>query len=163
MDLASIAPATKTVALGSAAVEVTGLSLRKITQLIVKYPELLALAAGKVELSNLIMSAPESALAIFALAVVGPSRHRWWQRQMTAALEATEDSMIRAFDEAATGQQLDALAIIVDLTFKGERGIPFLKSLIGSPRPNSMPNSEPEREPNADQNQTETPAESSPK
>ena len=34
IGLNAIAPATKTVALGSAAVEVTGLSLRKLTQLI---------------------------------------------------------------------------------------------------------------------------------
>lgn len=156
MDLASIAPATKTVALGSAAVEVTGLSLRKITQLIVKYPELLALAAGKVELSSLIMSAPDSALAIFALAVVGPSQPHWWQRR-GASLEATEDAMIQAFDDAATGQQLDVLATIVDLTFKGERGVPFLKSLLGaSPRETPTPSSEPEPEPGEEQSENST-------
>ena len=128
MDLVSIAPATRTVALGRAAVEVSGLSLRRLTQLIVEYPDLLAFAGGgTVDLLGLLARAPEMALAIFAVGVVGPApRRRWriWRR------EIAEGDLLRAFDAAATGQQLDILACIVELTFAGQRGAPFLRSVL---------------------------------
>jgi hypothetical protein len=161
MDLAAISPATKTAALGSAAVEVTGLSLRKLTQLIVAYPDLLALAAGKVELASLIFKAPEMALAIFSVGIVGPARPRFWARWQPI----DDEDLLKAFDKAATGQQLDVLATIVDLTFKGERGIPFLRSVIGSlaiSTPSSKPEPEPSAPPPSETASPETPAEPSP-
>jgi len=148
MDLASIAPATKTVALGSAAVEVTGLSLRKLTQLVVEYPSLLSfVAGGTADFAEMLVGAPNMALAIFSLGVVGPARPRW----RLAAIRISEDSLLTAFDRASTGQQLEILATIVDITFKGgERAVPFLRSVIGS-LVTSKQNSRPEPEPNAEQ------------
>lgn len=149
MDIVSIAPATRTAALGRAAVEVSGLSLRKLTQLIVEYPDLLAFAGGgKVDLLGLLSRAPEMALAIFAVGVVGPARPRWWRLSQPMS----EEDLLRAFDRAATGQQLDALADIVDMTFEGTRGTPFLRSVLAaafksaSPSPDS-PSQSPTTEP----------------
>lgn len=157
MDIVAISPATKTVALGSAAVEVSGLSLRKLSQLIAAYPDLLGLAAGKVDLSTIIFKAPNMALAIFAVGVVGLAREGFWQRRVQ---KIKEDDLLSLFDKAATGQQLDCLAVIVDLTFKGERGIPFLRSVIGLSG-TSQTNSKTEPAPNED-HQGETPTSDEP-
>lgn len=159
MNLQAISPATKTVALGSAAVEVCGLSLRKLSQLIVAYPELLGLAAGKVDLSTIIFKAPNMALAIFSVGVVGVARPTFWHRRVQ---KIKDEDLLTLFDEAATGQQLDCLSTIVDLTFKGERGIPFLRSVIGS-QATSTPTSSAEPAPNEDpSDETLTPAEPTP-
>lgn len=125
MDLQSIAPATKTVPLGSGTVEITGLSLRKLTQLIVRYPDLLALAAGKADLASLLVMAPEAMLAIFSVGVVGHTP-RWWKK-----LRKTDEAeLLRAFDDASTGQQIDILTAIFEFTFAGESGRPFLAGVL---------------------------------
>lgn len=131
MDLVNIAPATKTVALGSATVEVTGLSLRKCTLLIVSYPDVATLVlGGNIDIGTLIATAPEAALAIFSLGVVG--RPRSWRRP--AALIAEED-FCPAFDMAPAGQQIEIISTIYDLTIKGgERAVPFLRSLLSAPK-----------------------------
>jgi hypothetical protein len=129
-DLASIAPATRTVALGRAAVEVGGLSLRKLTQLVAAYPDLIGfVAGGKIDVVNLLARGPEMALAIFAVGLVGPAQRRFWQR---GQLRMSDDKMLAAFDKAAAGQQIDAIDAIVDLTFRGERAGPFLTSLLAA-------------------------------
>ena len=128
MDLQSIAPATKTVPLGRGTVEITGLSLRKLTQLIVRYPDLLALASGKADLANLLVSAPEAMLAIFSVGVVGPGR-RWWQIWKLFR-KSDETEIIRAFDDASTGQQFDILSQIFEFTFAGESARPFLAGVL---------------------------------
>lgn len=136
MDLQSIAPATRTVALHGAAVEVTGISLRKLTQLVGAYPELIGfLGAGGVDVASLLVKGPEMALAIFALGLVGPARKRFWQRR---ALRISNDDLLAAFDDAAAGEQIDALADIVDLTLRGQRGRPFLQSLAAATRPQDL-------------------------
>jgi len=138
-DLVSIAPATKAVALGSAAVVVTGLSLRKLTQLIVAYPDLVGLVTGsRIEIAALLEQAPDGALAIFSLGVVGRARPKWW-RAATAMMSDTEDDLVAAFDAAPSGQQIEILGTIFDLTFRGsERAIPFLKTLlVPAPAPES--------------------------
>lgn len=133
-DLVSIAPATKTVALGSAAVVVTGLSLRKLTQLIVAYPDLVALATGgRIEIAALLGQAPDGALAIFSLGVVGRARPKW--RAASVLMSGDDDDLVDAFDAAPSGQQIEILGAIFDLTFKGsERARPFLKTLL-APKP----------------------------
>jgi hypothetical protein len=136
MDLSAISPSTRTVALGRATVEVAGLSLRSLTQLIAAYPALVGLAiGGKVDLTSLVLKGPEMGLAIFSLGVVGPAQPnflaRFWRRRQSIA----DDNLIETFDNAATGQQLDALADIVELTFRGERGVPFLKGLLAALSP----------------------------
>lgn len=135
MDLVAISPITKTVPLGRGAVEVTGLSLRKLTGLMVAYPELAQLAAGgEVNLPQLLIQAPESALAIFSLGLMGagrPLRRRLLSWGTEAPVE-NDANLLRAFDQAPAGQQLDALGAIVDLTFKGERAVPFLKSVVAA-------------------------------
>lgn len=125
MDLQSIAPATKTVPLGSGTVEITGLSLRKLTQLIVRYPELLALASGKADLESILVAAPEAMLAIFSVGMVGQTP-RWWRKFR----RADETEILRAFDEASTGQQIDILAAIFEFTFAGESARPFLAGVL---------------------------------
>ncbi|HMF50552.1 MAG TPA: hypothetical protein VK603_18000 [Candidatus Saccharimonadales bacterium] len=154
MDLISLSPATKTVALGSAAVEVSGLSLRKLTQLVSAYPDLLGfVAGGTTDIARLIINAPNMALAIFSVGVVGPARPRLWRRWHSTL---NDDDLLKAFDNAATGQQIEIIATIVDVTFKGgERAVPFLRSVIGS-LVTSTPNSKPEPEPSAAPNESET-------
>lgn len=140
MDLQSIARKTRTVPLGSGTVEITGLSLRKLTELIVRYPDLLALAAGRADLASLVVSAPEAMLAIFALAVVGPTPSgAWWRRRpirpagaFGATGEMDHEGLVQAFDEASTGQQIDLLSEVFELTFAGERARPLLEGLVKS-------------------------------
>jgi hypothetical protein len=126
MDLLSIGPATKTVALGRAAVEVSGLSLRKLTSLVRDHPALLSFVGdGTIDTAALVSSGSEMALAMFGMGVIGPAKQRWGRAP-------TDENLMTAFDAAAAGQQIDILATIVDLTFKGERGAPFLQSVIGA-------------------------------
>lgn len=130
MDLASIAPATRTVPLGSGTVEITGLSLRKLTKLAVEYPALLVLASGKLDIQTLVVSAPDAVLAIFAVGIVEPRRPtswQFWKRSLPGAA-----AQVKAFDEAATGQQIDLLAQIFELTFEGQRAGPFLAAVLTS-------------------------------
>lgn len=131
MDLQSIAPAFKTVPLGSGTVEITGLSLRKLTQLIVRYPDLLALATGKADLAGLLITAPLAVLEIFSLGVISPTP-RWWQlrKRFGDESEATEASLLKTFDDASTGQQIDILAQIFEFTFAGESARPFLAGVL---------------------------------
>jgi hypothetical protein len=136
MDLQSIAPATKTVPLGSGTVEITGLSLRKLTQLIVRYPDLLALASGKADLANLLIVAPEAILAVFSVGVVGQTR-RWW-RVLSWFRGADEAAILRAFDEASTGQQIDIITQIYEFTFTGESARPFLEGVLKMIRAQSV-------------------------
>lgn len=124
MDLQSIATTTKAVPFCGGTVDVIGLSLRKLTQLIVKYPELMTLVGGKADLANLVISAPEAVLAIVALGTDDLS-------------ERDSKKFLKAFDDASAGQQIDLLASIIDLTFAGERARPFLERLVALPR--SMP------------------------
>lgn len=116
MDLQSIAQATKAVPFCGGTVDVIGLSLRKLTQLIVKYPELLTLVAGSADLASLVISAPEAMLSIVALGTPYLS-------------EQDSERLLKAFDDAAVGQQIDLLSAICDLTFAGQRAGPFLASL----------------------------------
>src|SRR6266702_5136335 len=132
MDIVSIAPTTRTVALGRATVAVSGLSLRKLTQLIAEYPELLAFAGGgSIDAAALVVGAPQMALAIFALGVNGQTRPPWWQLWRLLK-PAGEVDLLAAFDRAATGQQIGILDAIVEATFEGERGGPFLKSALAA-------------------------------
>lgn len=152
MNLANIGPATKTVALGGAAVEVSGLSLRKLTQLIGAYPQLVGfLAGGKVDVTAILVEGPDMAMAIFSLGVVGPARRRFWSRRVPMV----DEGMLAAFDQAAAGRQMEALASIFDLTFKGgERALPFLKMFVAPlaavPEPDAPPPSEPSPTPSND-------------
>lgn len=163
MNLVAISPATKTVALGGAAVEVTGLSMRKLTQLIVAYPELVGLAAGgRIDIAPIILKGPEMGLAIFSLAVLGPARVRFWQNLQTIKHE----HMLAAFDKASAGQQIEILGAIVDLTFKGgERAVPLLRSVAASlvtSTENSSSEPAPSSEPEPTQTEPETSQEISP-
>jgi hypothetical protein len=135
VDLQSIAPATKTVPLGSGTVEITGLSLRKLTELIVRYPDLLALASGKADLANLLIAAPEAILAIFSVGAV--QTPRWW-RVLSWFRVAGEAAILRAFDEASTGQQIDIVAQIFEFTFTGESARPFLEGVLKMIRAQSL-------------------------
>lgn len=127
MDLTSIAPARKTVALGSAAAMVTGLSLRKLTRLIGEHPALLGFAgSGDIDIASLVVSGPDMALAIFAEGLIGPAKPRGlWRSSLDGS------APLAAFESAPAGQQIDALATIYDLTFRGERAAPFLRNVIG--------------------------------
>lgn len=116
MDLQSIAATTKAVPFLNGTVEVTGLSLRKATHLIIEFPELLALASGRADLASLIVSAPNAALAILSQGIK-PGDNK---------------AVLEAFDEAPAGAQIDLLSAIIDLTFKGQRAAPFLASLAAS-------------------------------
>ena len=49
MDLQSIVLATRAVPFCGGTVDIVGLSFRKLTGLVVRYPELLALASGKAD------------------------------------------------------------------------------------------------------------------
>jgi len=127
MDLSSIAPASKTVPLGKGTVEITGLSLTKLAQSIARYPELLSLAAGKIE-PAILFSAPELSLAMFSLGIV-ERKKCFWQFWIL-----DEASILKAFEEAPLGQQLDLLKQIYDLTFAGESARPFLAAVRTSLR-----------------------------
>jgi hypothetical protein len=127
MDLQSIAPATKTVPLGSGTVEITGLSIRKLTQLVLQFPELLALAAGKMDLASLVVSAPDAMLAVFAVGVATPTKPKFWEFWKRFRDEA---AILRAFDEASTGQQIDILTQMFEITFAGESARPFLAGVL---------------------------------
>lgn len=133
MSLLAIAPATKTVALGSAAVDVSGLSFRKLTGLIIAYPDLAGLiVAGKVSIPALIEQAPDAALAMFSLGLVGRTRRQWWRKMLP--LNGGDDDLVAAFDTAPAGQQIEILGAIFDLTSKGaDRAIPFLKEMLAPP------------------------------
>lgn len=140
MNLHNIAPATKAVPLGRGAVEVTGLSLRKLENLVVDYPELVSLAVGgKVDLASFIVRAPDASLAIFSLGCVRAARRRWWWGWWRRATTLDDAALMKAFDQAPAGQQVGILAAIVELTFSGgERAAPFLKRLaaaVASPAP----------------------------
>lgn len=136
MDLASIAPAFKTVPLGRGTVEITGLSLRKLTVLVTQYPELLALAAGTVDLATLLVKVPETSLGVFSMAAV-PSR--WWQFWKRDA--------IKAFDSAGAGQQIEVLFDIFALSFEGDRARPFLKTVANSIAEQNRPAPESPKDP----------------
>lgn len=116
MDLQSIAATTKAVPFCGGTVDVIGLSLRKLTGLIVKYPELITLVSGNADLSGLVTSAPEAVLSIVALGTGEMS-------------ERDSKKLLNAFDKATVGEQIDLLSSIIDLTFAGERAAPFLASL----------------------------------
>ncbi len=127
MDLRSIAATTKAVPFCGGTVDVIGLSLRKLTQLIVRYPELMTLVGGGDDIANLVTSSPEAALSIVALGTGDLS-------------ERDSKKMLKAFDEATVGQQIDLLGSIIELTFAGQRAGPFLASLAartGSAPPNT--------------------------
>jgi hypothetical protein len=127
MDLQSIAATTKAVPFCGGTVDVIGLSLRKLTQLIVKYPELMTLVGGNADIANLVTSSPEAALSIIALGTC----------DMT---ERDSKKLLKAFDDAAVGEQIDLLGSIIDLTFAGQRAGPFLASLAASgARADSLP------------------------
>lgn len=151
MDIVAISPVTKSVALGSAAVEVTGLSFRKLVHLAVGYPEFLPLVAGgNANLAKLLFDAPELALAIFSVGVVGPARRRglrFWKAD--EAMVRDDAKLLAAFDAAPAGQQIDALGTIYDLTFKGERAIPFLKMVGEALKQNQPTPPEPGPEPSS--------------
>jgi hypothetical protein len=124
MDLQSIFPTRKAVPFLNGTVEVSGLSLRKATHLIIEYPELLALANGQADLASLIVSAPNAALAILAQGIT-PGDNK---------------ALLEAFDEAPVGAQIDLLSAIIDLTFAGQRAAPFLASLAARVPPSqSLP------------------------
>jgi hypothetical protein len=125
MDLASIAPATRTVPLGRGTVEITGLSLRKLNQLLVQFPALLSLGSGKIDLAALLLEAPEASLAVFSIAIA-PSQFRFWQFWKWFPGDVAP---FKSFDAAAAGQQLEILFDIFALTFEGERARPFLETL----------------------------------
>lgn len=157
MDLVSIAPATKTVALGGAAVVVTGLSLRKLTQLLVSFPDMAGLfVGGTLDVGVLLQQAPDAALAVFSLGVVGKAKPRWWQQPAPRIWDDDHDALLAAFDAAPAGQQIEALGAIFDLTSKGgDRALPFLKAALA--RPAAVATPEPMPAP-----PSETPAESMP-
>jgi hypothetical protein len=160
MDLIAIAPVTRTVALGRAAVEVTGLSLRKLTGLMAAYPELVPLAiGGEVQIGRLLAEAPETAATIFSLGVIGPGRSRRWRllfwRQVETPIE-DEANLLAAFDAAPFGQQADALGAIIDLTFKGERALPFVKLVASALTRASIP-PEPTPSPSDDSSSSDMP------
>jgi hypothetical protein len=113
MDLQSIAATTKAVPFCGGTVDVIGLSLRKFTRVITQYPELLTLIGGSADIPNLVMSAPESMLSIVALGTPDLS-------------ESDSETLLRAFDNAPLGQQIDLIYEIYDLTFAGKRAAPFL-------------------------------------
>jgi hypothetical protein len=139
MDMQSIAPATKTVPLGSGTVEITGLSLRKLTELVLRFPELLALAAGKMDLAGLMVSAPDAMLAVFAVGFAAPAKPRFWEFWKQFRDEAM---VLKTFDEAATGQQIDILTKMFEITFAGESARPFLAGvlkMIRAPETNQDP------------------------
>ena len=143
MDLTSIAAASKTVPLGKGTVEITGLSLSKLAQSIVRYPELLSLAAGKIE-PTILFSAPGLALAMFSLGIV-ERKKRFWQFWIL-----DEVSILKAFEEAPLGQQLDLLKQIYDMTFAGESARPFLAAVRTSlqiPRESPAPEASRETSP----------------
>ena len=127
VDIRQIAPATRTVPLGSGTVEIGGLSLRKLTALVVSFPQLLDLAAGKMDLAELVLSAPDAALALFAAAAVVPAPPKFWQFWQRSADEA---AVLRAFDQAATGAQIDLLAQLFEITFEGPRAGPFTEAVL---------------------------------
>ncbi len=155
MDLVSIAPATKTVALGGAAVVVKGLSLRKLMPLNEAFPGLLVFTDDKVALGQL---TPDTALGMFSLGVVGRARAPWWQRKVARITDA-DDDLVEVFDAAAAGQQADALNAIFDLTFHGsDRALPFLRAALAARAPDGAVLKPPE----APTPSPETPAESLP-
>jgi len=119
MDLQSIAPATKTVPFLGGTVEVSGLSLRAATHLIVEFPVLLALASGTADLAGLIVVGPDAGLALFAQGIK----------------QSDNRALLEAFDRASFGEQIDILASIIDLTFRGQRARPFLESMVGRQEP----------------------------
>jgi hypothetical protein len=122
MDMQSIYPATKTVPFLGTTVEVSGLSLRAATHLIIEFPVLLALASGQADISSLIVAGADAALSIAAQGITGPDNNK---------------ALLKAFDEAPAGQQIDLLSVIVDLTFRGERAVPFLAGLAARAAPPS--------------------------
>ncbi len=130
-DLRELYPMPLAVPFGSGTVEVTGLSLRKLTALIHQYPDLIGvLSGGKVAFNELLSRVPDAALAAFALVV-------------------HDEETVKAFDDLAFGQQADILGAIYDLTVGGKRAGPFLASVAAQLRltppneasPNSSPNS----------------------
>jgi hypothetical protein len=127
MDLQSIAPATKTVPLGSGAVEITGLSIRKLTQLVLRFPDLLVFAAGQMDLPALMAAAPDAMLAVFAVGFVAPVKPRFWEFWKRFRDEA---AILGAFDAAPTGQQIDILTRMFEITFAGESARPFLAGVL---------------------------------
>ncbi len=107
VDLTDLYPAPKVVPFGTGTIEVTGISMRKVAVLLDEYPELAPLFSGDtVPLATLLDKASDAALAIFAQVI-------------------PEEEMIRAFDGLPFGQQVDILGAIFDLTFGGQRGVPF--------------------------------------
>jgi hypothetical protein len=124
MDMQSIYPATKTVPFLGGTVEVSGLSLRAAAHLTIEFPVLLALASGTADIASLVVVGPDAALAILAQGL----RH------------GPDKDLLKAFDEAPAGQQIDLLSVIVDLTFKGERAGPFLEGIAArAAAPSSVP------------------------
>lgn len=124
-DLRELYPMPLAVPFGSGTVEVTGLSLRKLSALIHQYPDLVGvLSGGKVAFSELLSKVPDAALAAFALVV-------------------SDATVVKAFDDLAFGQQADILGAIYDLTIGGKRAAPFLESVAAQLRAGSQPSSAP--------------------
>jgi hypothetical protein len=112
IGLTELYPAPKAVPFGAGTIEVTGLSMRKVSALMHQYPDLVSIfSGGAVGLSNLLTQAPDAALAVFALVV-------------------SDETRIQEFDNLAFGQQADILAAIYELTVGGERAGPFLADVV---------------------------------
>jgi hypothetical protein len=131
VGLTELYPAPKTVPFGTGTIEVTGLSMRKVSALMHQYPDLVSIfSGGAVGLSNLLTQAPDAALAVFALVV-------------------SDETRIKEFDNLAFGQQADILAAIYELTVGGERAGPFLADVVARLRVVDEPQIRPSQSPSS--------------
>jgi hypothetical protein len=113
VGLIDIAPLTKTVTIRDVAVEVSGVSVRGIAQLLARFPELRALMAGReVAIENLLSLGGEVVAAIIAAGTGVPG---------DAAAE-------RAADRLSLDEQADLLVAILELTMPRGFG-PFVEKL----------------------------------
>jgi hypothetical protein len=104
----------KTIRFEDIELEITGLSIRKLSGLITAYPDLLGLLAGGFDLGSMIAAFPDAIQKIIA--------------------EGTRASsgVLERFDSAPAGEQIDLLSEIFDVTFQGGKAMPFILGMLGA-------------------------------
>jgi hypothetical protein len=115
--LTDLLPLEKTIPLGGGNVTVTGVSLRKFMALIVRHPELLGLLNGKTDIAAFVAGAADTANDIVSLGLIEPD-------------EDKVEAILKAFDAAPMGQQIDILDAIKELTLTGKNVAPFLEGVM---------------------------------
>lgn len=117
MDLRLIAPTAKEIAVGDNTLSVRGISLRNCAALLSRFPAILTYLSGKgIDANELMTAIPEASAAIMAAGLGHPG-----DKEAEAALDAL-----------SLGDQVMLLTEVLDMTFKGDKTVPFVQAVVAT-------------------------------